>query len=122
VSRDAAELELIVAELDCADEAAQIEGALGRLKAVRQVRTSVGAHKVFVRYDPARIEPTAIRAAVEQLGMTVREDCLPVRRRRPPLADLIGGLFVAAVALVALVGILGERLGLLEAVIGRLPP
>jgi Cd2+/Zn2+-exporting ATPase/Cu+-exporting ATPase len=122
VSRDAAELELIVAELDCADEAAQIEGALGRLDAVRQVRTSVGAHKVFVRYDPDRIEPTAIRAAVEQLGMTVREDRVPVGPRRPSLADFIGGFFVTAVALIALVGIVGERLGLLEAVIGRLSP
>ena len=106
MSRDAAELELIVAELDCADEAAQIEGALGRLEAVRQVRTSVGAHKVFVRYDPARIEPTAIRAAVARLGMTVREDHLPARPRRPPLADLLGGLFVTAVALMpSLVGL-----------------
>jgi P-type Cu+ transporter len=121
VSGAPAELTLLVAELDCADEAAQIEGALGRLSAVRQVRTSVGAHKVFVSYDPARIEPAAIRAAVERLGMTVREGRVPVTRRRLPLADLVGGLFVTAVALVALLGILGERLGLLEAVINRLP-
>jgi len=119
--RDAADLTLVVSELECADEAAQIEGALGRLAAVRQVRTSVGAHKVFVSYNPARIEPAAIRAAVERLGMTVREDRVPVRARRPGLADLVGGLFVTAVALIALVGILGERLGLLEAVISRLP-
>ena len=116
-----AELTLLVSELDCADEAAQIEGALGRLSAVRQVRTSVGARKVFVSYDPARIEPAAIRAAVAGLGMTVREDRVPVRARRPPLADLVGGLFVTAVALIALVGILGERFGLLQVVIRRLP-
>ncbi|MGH7358183.1 MAG: heavy metal translocating P-type ATPase, partial [Candidatus Rokuibacteriota bacterium] len=121
MSGEGAELTLVVAELDCADEAAQIEGALGRLPAVRQVRTSVGAHKVFVTYEPARIEPAAIRAAIEQLGMTVRENRAPPARRRRSLADLAGGLFVTAVALVALVGILGERLGLLETVVGRLP-
>ena len=119
--QDTAQLELLVEQLDCADEAVRIEGALGRLAAVRQVRASVGAHKVFVSYDPTRIEPAAIRVAVERLGMTVREDRVPVRARRPPLPDLVGGLFVTAVALIALVGILGERLGLLEAVSRRLP-
>jgi Cd2+/Zn2+-exporting ATPase/Cu+-exporting ATPase len=121
VSTDAA-LTLVVAELDCADEAAQIERALGRLTAVRQVRTAVGAHKVFVTYDPARIAPAAIRSAVEQLGMTVRADRLPIVRRRASVASLASGLFVTALALVALVGILGERLGLLDAVVDHLPP
>ena len=121
MSTDAA-LTLVVAELDCADEAVQIERALGRLAAVRQVRTAVGAHKVFVTYDPARIAPAAIRSAIEQLGMTVREDRLPVVRRRASLTSLASALFVTAVALVALVGILGERLGLLDAVADRVPP
>jgi copper chaperone CopZ len=56
---DDAALTLVVAELDCADEAAQIEGALGRLPAVTGVRTSVGAHKVFVTYDPGAERPRA---------------------------------------------------------------
>ena len=119
VNRGPAELELVVAELDCADEAAQIEGALGRLPAVTGVRTSVGAHKVFVTYDPAEIDPARIRATIEGLGMTVRMDRPSPSARRTPLPTLLGGLFVTAVALVALVGILGERLGLVEAVTER---
>ena len=122
MNRSMAELELIVEQLDCADEAAQIEGALGRLAAVRQVRTAVGAHKVFITFGPERIGPPELRAAVEQLGMTVRADRTPVRRRRASVPTILSGLFVTAVALVALVGILGERLGLLEAVTSRLPP
>jgi P-type Cu+ transporter len=122
VNRGPAELELVVAELDCADEAAQIEGALGRLPAVTGVRTSVGAHKVFVTYEPADIDPARIRATIEGLGMTVRTDRSSPSARRTPVPTLLGGVFVAIVALVALVGILGERLGLVEAVTERLPP
>jgi Cd2+/Zn2+-exporting ATPase/Cu+-exporting ATPase len=121
LNRSTAELELIVEQLDCADEAGQIEGALGRLAAVRQVRTAVGARKVFITYDPERIGPPELRAAVEQLGMTVRADRAPARRRPASVPTVLGGLFVTAVALVALVDIVGERLGLLEAVTDRLP-
>lgn len=117
----AAELELRVEGLCCADEAGQIEAALGRLDGVRQVRASVGARKAFVTYDPGRVGPVEIRGAVEALGMTVREGNAP-RPRQISLPSLLGGLFVTAVALVALVGILGERLGLLEAVTARVPP
>jgi Cu+-exporting ATPase len=122
MSRSLAELELIVAELDCADEAAQIEGALGRLPAVTEVRTSVGAHKVLVTYDPAQTDPATIRSTIERLGMTVRTGQPSPSARRTPLPTLLSGLFVTVVALVALVGILGERLGLLGAVTTWLPP
>jgi cation transport ATPase len=122
VNREPVELELVVAELDCADEAAQLEGALGRLPAVSGVRTSIGAHKVFVTYDPAQIDPARIRATIEALGMTVQTDRPSPSARRTPLPTLLSGLFVTVVALVALVGILGERLGLLEAVTAWLPP
>ena len=50
MSGTTAELELVVDQLDCADEAAQIQGALDRVAGVRRVRTSVAARKVFVRY------------------------------------------------------------------------
>jgi P-type Cu+ transporter len=121
MSRSTAELELIVAELDCADEAAQIEGALGRLSAVAGVRTSVAAHKVLVRYDPRGIGPDDLRAAIAGLGMTVRADGEPAVTRSAGAAARLSAVFVTVVALVALVGILGEQLGLLEAVTARVP-
>jgi Cd2+/Zn2+-exporting ATPase/Cu+-exporting ATPase len=116
-----AELTLVVAELDCADEAVQIEAALGRLHAVTRVRTSIGAHKVFVTYDPAGTGPATIRGTIEGLGMTVRPERPPDRPSRRAGPALLGGLFVTAVAVITLVGLAGERLGLLEAVTGRLP-
>lgn len=117
-----AELELIVEQLDCADEAAQIQAALGRLAGVSQVRTSVGARKAFVTYDPGQVSPLEVRAAITRLGMTVKEGGAQTASRRTSLPNLLSGVFVTAVALVALGGILGERLGLLEAVTSRIPP
>ncbi|HLE45035.1 MAG TPA: heavy-metal-associated domain-containing protein, partial [Methylomirabilota bacterium] len=69
---EAAGLELVVEQLDCADEAAQIEAAVGRLAGVIEVRPSVGSRKVVVHYQPDRIGPADIQAAIERLGMTVR--------------------------------------------------
>jgi Cd2+/Zn2+-exporting ATPase/Cu+-exporting ATPase len=114
-------LELTVAELDCADEARQIETALRRLNGVIEVRTAVGARQAIVSYDPGRVDPAAIRAAIRRLGMTVVVGAAPAPRRRSAL-DSLGWLFVAAVAAVALLGLLGERLGLVDAVAERLPP
>jgi Cd2+/Zn2+-exporting ATPase/Cu+-exporting ATPase len=114
-------LELTVAELDCADEARQIEGALGRLAGVLEVRTAVSARKAVVSYNPERLEPDAIRQAIRGLGMTVVEARTAGERRRRSLQDLFGLVFVSAVAIVALLGIIGERFGIVEAVIDRIP-
>ena len=115
-------LELTVAELDCADEARQIEGALSRLAGVSEIRTAVSARKAIVSYDADRVAPAAIRRAIQDLGMTVTEAGTPVRPRGRPLADLIGWSFVALIALATLAGLVGERLGLFEAVAERIPP
>ncbi len=115
-------LELTVAELDCADEAQQIERALGRLEGVGAVRTAVGARKAIVAYDAKRVTPDAIRAAIRALGMTVTEAHAPAPRRRRSLPDMLGWAFVSLIAVLALVGIAGERLGLAETLVNRIPP
>ena len=114
-------LELSVAELGCADEAQQIEGALRRLDGVADVRTAVGARRAMVVYDPARVAPEAIREAIRGLGMTVTEEAIPASPRRRSVANLLGWGFVAVIAIFALVGILGERLGLVESIVDRIP-
>jgi Cd2+/Zn2+-exporting ATPase/Cu+-exporting ATPase len=114
-------LELSVAELDCADEAQQIQGALRRLDGVVDVRTAVSARRAMVAYDPARVAPEAIREAIRGLGMTVAEATVPAAPRRRSVVDLLGWAFVAVIAVIALVGILGERLGLVESIVDRIP-
>ena len=114
-------LELTVPELDCADEARQIEAALSRLSGVAAVRTAVATRKAVVAYDAERLPPEAIRDAIRRLGMTVADSPVPSARRQRSLPALLGGGFVSVVALVALVGIVGERLGVVEALVDRLP-
>jgi cation transport ATPase len=114
-------LELAVPELDCADEARQIEAALSRLPGVVEVRTAVSARKAVVAYDAERTPPEAIRDAIRSLGMTVADSQAPSARRRRSLPALLSWGFVSVVALVALVGIVGERLGVVEALVDRIP-
>jgi len=115
-------LELTVAELDCADEAQQIEAALGRLDGVAEVRTVVSARRALIAYEPDRIAPDVIRGAIAALGMTVTDSRAPLAPRPRSLPDLLGWGFAAIVAAVALVGIAGERLGVVDAVVDRIPP
>jgi Cd2+/Zn2+-exporting ATPase/Cu+-exporting ATPase len=114
-------LELTVTELDCADEAEQIQRTLGRLNGVTEVQTAVNARKAIVAYDPERIEPAAIREAIRGLGMTVSDSGAPVAGQRRSLPEVVGWAFVSIVALAALVGIAGERLGVAEALVERIP-
>lgn len=113
-------LELTVRELDCADEARQIQSALGRLPGVTDVRTAVAARKAIVVFDPARVTPESIREAVRRLGMTVTDPQAASGRQRP-LGDLLGWAFASIVALAALVGLAGEWLGFAEALSDRIP-
>jgi len=115
-------LELTVAELDCADEAQQIEAALGRLDGVAEVRTVVSARRALIAYESDRIAPHVIRGAIAALGMTVTDSRAPLAPRPRSLPDLLGWGFAAIVAAVALVGIVGERLGVVDAVVDRIPP
>ena len=114
-------LEMTVAEMDCADEVRQIEGALARLGGVVDIRTSVSARRAVVAYDATRVGAEAIRETIRGLGMTVSEPDASVTGRTRSLPDLLGWAFVSIMAVVALVGILGERLGLVEALTERIP-
>ena len=113
-------LELTVPELDCTDEARQIEGALGRLDGVVGVQTAVGARRVLVSFDPEAVRPKAIEEAIRGLGMTVSEGPTPGRRLRS-LPDALGWAFVSLVALLVLAGLIAERAGVADAVVDRIP-
>ena len=113
-------LELTVPELDCADEARQIEAALGRVDGVVDVQTAIGARRVIVSFDPAAMRPQAVEEAIRGLGMTVSDTPRPARRRRS-LPDALGWAFVSIIALLTLAGLAAERLGVVDAVVERIP-
>jgi Cd2+/Zn2+-exporting ATPase/Cu+-exporting ATPase len=117
-----ATLELRIAQLDCADEARQVESALVRLDGIGEVRTAVTSRTAVVAYDPQRIKPEAIRAAITSLGMTVTEGRPAEASRGRSLPDMLGWAFVSVVAVVALVSVLAERLGLGDVLAERIPP
>jgi Cd2+/Zn2+-exporting ATPase/Cu+-exporting ATPase len=113
-------LELTVPELDCAEEARQIEGALGRVAGVLNVQTAVGARRVLVSFDPEAVRPRAIEETIRGLGMTVSEAPAPARHRRS-LPDALGWAFVSVVALLTLAGLVAERVGVVDALVERIP-
>ncbi|HEV8439528.1 MAG TPA: hypothetical protein VGT40_15665 [Methylomirabilota bacterium] len=53
--------------------------------------------------------------------MTVTDARAPMQQRRRSGPELLGWAFVSVIALVSLVGIAGERLGLVDAVVERIP-
>jgi Cd2+/Zn2+-exporting ATPase/Cu+-exporting ATPase len=113
-------LELTVPELDCADEARQVEAALGRLDGVVAVQTAIGARRVMVSFDPVVMTPHAVEETIRRLGMTV-SGAPGLARRQRSLPDALGWTFVSIVALLTLTGLVAERVGVVDAVVERIP-
>lgn len=111
--------------MDCADEATQIEAAVGRLPEVSEVKALVSAQCATVVYDPDRVTPGQIVTAIGTTGCSVRAETAQTGTEaaaRPRDAGVIvGWVALGMVALVVLVATLGERLGLLDAVLERVP-
>lgn len=110
--------ELAIKGMDCADCALHIEQALGQLPGVERVEVLLAAERATIAYDASKVSLPQMVRVVEELGYRVGEGD---RSRKPPLAGLLGTAFLVAVALLILVEMVAERLGLLEAVLGRIP-
>ena len=122
-------VELPIEGMDCADEALLIESAVGKLSGVRDVRPLVSAARASVTFDPAIVTLEQIKAAIRGTGCSVSEigpahqqevNALRERGRRD-VGQIIGWGALGMVALVVVVAALGERLGLLDAALERLP-
>ena len=121
-----ATVDLPVAGMDCSDEAAHIEAAVGRLPGVHEVRALVAAQRTTVVYDPDRVTAAQIAAAIGETGCSVREESAADRpdgtvANRRDVGQIIGWGALGMVAVVVLVAALGERLGLFDAILDQLP-
>lgn len=118
-------LRLRLSGMDCADCAAHIAEAVRALPGVRDATVLYGAAQALVRFDPARIAPAAIVRAIADLGYGAAEEGAhapaPRRRGTGALAARGGWLFASAVALVTLLAVAGERLGLVERALDVVP-
>ncbi len=114
-------LELRVAGMDCAECSVHVREALAVLPGVRSVRVLVAAEKAIVHLNPQQVDLPTLRQAVERAGYSLAESVgpstLPATRLARPLLTLLGMTFGGVLVVV----VLGEWLGLFEAVTKRVP-
>lgn len=116
-------IELPISGMCCADEAQDVQRAIARLKGVDSVDVLLAAERATVRYDPSQVGVEAIERAVAEAGCSVAS---LLDRNQPAPAGSFGRvvltLFGAVLGVVLLlVVVLGEWLGLLEAMTDRIP-
>ena len=116
-------LELPVSGMDCANCTAKVQKSLGALPGVSKAEVLLSSEKAIVTFDPGRTTPKDLRQAVEGAGyrVPVIKEAAPavqegsdLSRKAMRLFAVISGVVIAAV-------VLGEWLGLFEAVTSRLP-
>jgi len=78
VKKDNARVIFAVREIDCTTCSLAIQKQVKKLDGVKDVKTSVMLNKVFVDYDPSKIDISTIKKAVDKTGyssyLTVTED------------------------------------------------
>lgn len=118
-------IELPIRGMDCAACSASVRDALTALPGVAAAEVLLAAEKAIVRFDPARIDPAALRRAVEGAGYAVPGSAetaagsAAVEARRFTRAVL--GFFGVVFAVVLLVVVVGEWLGVFETLTERVP-
>lgn len=111
--------------MDCADCTRHVQSALAALPGVQNVEVLLSSEQAIVQLDPAQVTLPALRAAVASAGYSVPEELAPAQTALQSANDAngraLGILLVALCALVILVVIAGEWLGLFERVNELLP-
>jgi len=118
---------LPVAGMDCADCARSVRRALASLPGVAAVDVSLATERATVHFDPARTDPAALRAAIAAAGYRVPDE----ETTTAPETGAGGGAAGFTRAVLALCGIvfgavlfvvvIGEWLGVFEALTARVP-
>jgi len=66
--KESARVVFAVREIDCTTCSLAIQKQVKKLDGVKDVKTSVMLNKVFVDYDPSKIDISTIRKAVDKTG------------------------------------------------------
>lgn len=116
-------IDLLIAGMDCEDEVMHIEEAVGKLAGVQEVHALLAAERTTVVFDPNLVSVDQIKAAIGEAGCSVREDMAgeTSEASRRDVGQIIGWGALGMVAAVVLVAALGERLGLFNEALSRLP-
>lgn len=120
-------IEVPIHGMCCADEAREVQRAITHLPGIDSVDVLLAGERATVRFDPARVDIEAIKRAIATTGCTVPTVVIEPPRPEAEAAPAGGFgrivlmLFGAVFAVVLLVVVLGEWLGLLEVVTERVP-
>lgn len=117
-------VELSIKGLDCADCARHVKDAIEAVPGVTDVEILLTAQKAVVRFDPAKTGPREIHRAVEGGGYSVVTPEAELSAKAPFLGQFtrhVLVLFGVVFGAVLFVVVIGEWLGLFEAVTRQLP-
>lgn len=116
-------LEVPIQGMDCAECTLHVQRAIAALPGVASVNVFLASEKAVVQLDPAQTGMPAIRRAVEDAGYSVP---MPVtgQASSPPLAGFtrrVLALFGIVFGAILFIVVVGEWLGLFEALTRRVP-
>jgi Cu+-exporting ATPase len=117
-------VELSIKGMDCADCARHVKSAIEAVPGVTEVEILLTAQKAVVRLDPTKTGPGEIRKAVEGAGYSVVTPEAELPASPPFLGQFtrhVLVLFGVVFGAVLFIVVIGEWLGLFEAVTRRLP-
>lgn len=120
-------LEVPIHGMDCTECTLHVQQAIAALPGVETVNVFLAAEKAVVRLDSQQVSLDSIRRAVEDAGYIVpvsiksAPDQSPVPDRAAPFTRSILTLFGLVFLIVLFVVVIGEWLGLFEAITKRVP-
>jgi len=109
--------------MDCAECTRHVQRAIAALPGIESVDVFLSSEKAVVRLDPDQVDLLAIRKAVEGAGYSVpaSADTQPSPSALGDFTRRVLGLFGIVFGAVLLTVVVGEWLGLFEAVTRRVP-
>lgn len=116
-------LEIPISGMDCAECTQHVQHAIEKLKGVDSVNVFLATEKAIVRLDPAQVDMTTIRAAVQGAGYNVPDSDSPPQT--PASMDdfhrRLTIVLVSVFSIILSVVIFGEGLGLFDFLNQRIP-
>ncbi|MSP14014.1 MAG: cation-translocating P-type ATPase, partial [Chloroflexi bacterium] len=115
-------VEVPIQGMDCAECTQHVQHAIAKLPGVASVNVYLSSEKAIIQLDPALVEMTAVRKAVEGAGYAVPEAATP--SVNPPLNNFtqrivtfLGVVFGAVLFII----VIGEWFGLFARLTERVP-
>ncbi|MEJ2557753.1 MAG: cation-translocating P-type ATPase, partial [Anaerolineae bacterium] len=116
-------LEVPIQGMDCAECTLHVQHALAALPGVEAVNVFLASEKAVIQLDAAQTDMPAIRKAVEEAGYSVPTPATD-QSSSPPMGDFtrrVLVLFGIVFGAVLFIVVVGEWLGLFEAITQRVP-